>query len=162
MKFETKVERKSDRELVVTRTFNAPASIVFQAWAKPELFKRWWTPKSFGIRMLSCEMDVRTGGSYRLVFAMTPEKAAECGVDPSQTFDFFGKYTEVIPNSRMVWTNDEDKPAKPSPPQPSKRKTEKRSWFFSICTPRKPRSTKRSPLAAATEKTNRSTSSIRS
>jgi len=64
----TTVERKSERELVVTRTFNAPARIVFEAWTKPELFKRWWAPKSFGLTMLSCEMDVRVGGTYRLVF----------------------------------------------------------------------------------------------
>lgn len=108
MKNETKMERKSDRELVVTRTFNAPAHIVYEAWAKPELFKQWWTPKSFGIHMVSCEMDIRPGGSYRLVFGMSAEKAAQFGVDPSKTFEFFGKYTEIVPNTRMVWTNDED------------------------------------------------------
>jgi hypothetical protein len=64
----TTVERKSDRELVVTRTFNAPAHIVFEAWSKPELFKRWWVPKSAGLSLLSCDMDVRTEGAYRLVF----------------------------------------------------------------------------------------------
>ena len=68
MKNRTTVERKSDRELVVTRTFNGPARIVFEAWTKPELFKRWWVPKSIGMSLLSCEMDVRVGGTYRLVF----------------------------------------------------------------------------------------------
>jgi uncharacterized protein YndB with AHSA1/START domain len=94
----TTVERKSDRELVVMRTFNGPARIVYEAWTKPELFKRWWTPKSSGVTMLSCEMDVRVGGKYRLVFRHPSS---------GQPMAFFGRYTEVTPNSRIVWTNDE-------------------------------------------------------
>jgi uncharacterized protein YndB with AHSA1/START domain len=94
----TTVERKSDRELVVTRTFNGPANLVFNAWTKPELFQRWWAPKSFGISFLSCEMDARTGGTYRLVFRH-PSGA--------QPMAFFGRYLEVIPPARLVWTNDE-------------------------------------------------------
>ena len=94
----TTVERKSDRELVVTRTFNAPARIVFEAWTKPELFKRWWVPKSTGISLLSCEMDVRVGGKYRLVFAAT---------GASNNMEFFGRYIDVTPHARLVWTNDE-------------------------------------------------------
>src|SRR5439155_8724302 len=94
MKNRTTVERKSERELVVTRTFNAPARIVFEAWTKPELFKRWWAPKSLGMTLLSCEMDVRVGGKYRLEFE--PDAMA-----------FFGTYLEVIPHSRLVWTNEE-------------------------------------------------------
>jgi uncharacterized protein YndB with AHSA1/START domain len=97
MKNRTTVERKSEREIVVTRTFNGPARIVFEAWTKPELFKRWWVPKSLGVSLLSCEMDVRTGGKYRLVF----------GNDASQHMEFFGRYVEVTPHSRIVWTNDE-------------------------------------------------------
>lgn len=93
----TTVERKSDRELVVTRTVNGPARIVFEAWTKPELFKRWWAPKSMGMFLRSCEMDVRTGGTYRLAF----------GHDASNSDEFFGRYIEVIPHSRIVWTNDE-------------------------------------------------------
>ena len=92
----TKVERKSERELVVTRTINAPARIVFEAWTKAELFRRWWVPKSFGLTLLSCEMDVRVGGQYRLVF---PHEGA--------TIEFFGTYLEVTPHSRLVWTNEE-------------------------------------------------------
>src|SRR5215467_2426788 len=93
----TTVERKSERELVVTRTFNAPARIVFEAWTKPELFKRWWVPKSAGVFLLSCEMDVRVGGRYRLTFRSDgPEPVA-----------FFGTYTEVTPHSRLAWTNEE-------------------------------------------------------
>jgi uncharacterized protein YndB with AHSA1/START domain len=93
----TTVERKSERELVVTRTFNGPARIVFEAWTKPELFKRWWVPKSMGMFLRSCEMDVRTGGTYRLVF----------GHDASNSHEFFGRYVDVTPDSRLVWTNDE-------------------------------------------------------
>src|SRR6478672_1538512 len=96
MKSRTTVERKFDRELVVTRTFNAPARIVFEAWTKPELFKRWWVPKSFALSLLSCELDVRTGGKYRLVFKH-PASA--------QPMAFFGTYLEVTPPSRLVWTN---------------------------------------------------------
>jgi len=97
MKNRTTVERKSDRELVVTRTFNGPPRIVFEAWTKPELFKRWWVPKSIGVSLLSCEMDVRVGGKYRLVF----------GNDASKPMEFFGRYLDVTPSSRLVWTNDE-------------------------------------------------------
>lgn len=93
----TTVERKSERELVVTRTVNGPARIVFEAWTKPELFMRWWAPKSMGMFLRSCEMDARTGGTYRLVF----------GHDASNSDEFFGRYVEVIPHSRIVWTNDE-------------------------------------------------------
>jgi len=93
MKNHTTVERKSERELVVTRTFDAPARIVFEAWTKPDLFKRWWVLKSMGMSLRSCEMDVRVGGGYRLVF--------------NNGMEFFGKYIEVTPPSRLVWTNDE-------------------------------------------------------
>lgn len=97
VKNRTTVERKSERELVVTRTFNAPARIVFEAWTRPELFKQWWVPKSMDMFLRSCEMDVRVGGGYRLVF----------GHDASNTYEFFGRYLEVIPPSRLVWTNEE-------------------------------------------------------
>src|SRR5829696_7109534 len=97
MKNRTTVERRSDRELVVTRTFDAPARIVFEAWTKPELFMRWWAPKSMGMTLRSCDMDVRAGGKYRLEF----------GQDASNSMAFFGKYIEVVPYSRLVWTNDE-------------------------------------------------------
>jgi uncharacterized protein YndB with AHSA1/START domain len=96
VKNRTTVERTSERELVVTRTFNAPAGIVFEAWTKPELFKRWWVPKSMGMSLLSCDMDVRVGGRYRLEFAYGDAQMA-----------FFGTYQEVAPHSRLVWTNEE-------------------------------------------------------
>ena len=93
----TMVQKKSEREVVVTRTFGAPARLVFEAWSKPELFKKWWVPRSMGMTLRSCEMDVRTGGTYRLVF----------GDDPANPMAFFGKYLEVVPNKRIVWTNEE-------------------------------------------------------
>jgi uncharacterized protein YndB with AHSA1/START domain len=93
----TTVERRSERELVVTRIINGPPRIVFEAWTKPELFKQWWVPKSMGMVLRSCEMDVRVGGRYRLVF----------GDDASNPAEFFGRYIEVIPHSRIVWTNEE-------------------------------------------------------
>jgi uncharacterized protein YndB with AHSA1/START domain len=98
MKNRTTVERKSERELVVTRTFNGPARIVFHAWTRSELFERWWVPKSFGLSLLSCEMDVRVGGTYRLVFSHPAS---------GEPMAFFGRYNEVVPHSRLVWTNDE-------------------------------------------------------
>jgi uncharacterized protein YndB with AHSA1/START domain len=92
----TTVERTSERELVVTRTFNGPARLVFEAWTRPELFKQWWVPKSMGMSLLSLDADVRTGGRYRLVFS-----------HEASTMEFFGKYIEVTPHSRLVWTNEE-------------------------------------------------------
>jgi uncharacterized protein YndB with AHSA1/START domain len=92
----TTVERKSDREVVVTRTINGPARLVFEAFTKAELLKRWWVPKSMGMTLLSCEVDARVGGKYRLVFDHSPEPAA-----------FFGTYVEVKPYSRLAWTNEE-------------------------------------------------------
>jgi uncharacterized protein YndB with AHSA1/START domain len=94
----TTTQRKSDRELVITRTFDAPARLVFEAWTTPELLRQWWVPKSSGATLLSCEQDVRVGGRYRLEFAH-PDAAAPMA--------FFGRYLEVVPNARLVWTNDE-------------------------------------------------------
>ena len=94
----TVVERMSDRELVVRRTFDAPARIVFEAWSKPELFKQWWVPKSVGMSLVSCDMDVRTGGTYRLVFSHPAF---------DQPMAFFGTYREVTPDRRLVWTNED-------------------------------------------------------
>jgi uncharacterized protein YndB with AHSA1/START domain len=97
MKNHTAVERTSEREFVVTRTFDAPARLVFEAWTNPELLKQWWAPKAMGISLLSCEVDARVGGSYRFGF----------GQDGTETMAFFGKYLEVKPHSRLVWTNEE-------------------------------------------------------
>jgi uncharacterized protein YndB with AHSA1/START domain len=94
----TTVERKSERELVITRTFNGPAHLVFEAWTRPELIKRWWMPKSVGASFVSCDADARTGGTYRFVFS---HPAFE------QPMVFFGRYVEVTPYSRIVWTNEE-------------------------------------------------------
>jgi len=97
MKNSTLVERKSERELVVTRTVNAPARIVFAAWTTPALFVRWWIPKSACVNLLSYEMDIRTGGKYRLAF----------GIDPANPMEVFGRYVEVTPDLRLIWTNEE-------------------------------------------------------
>ena len=94
----TTVEPRSDRELVVTRTFDAPPHLVFEAWSNPDLFRRWWVPASAGLTLLSCEMDVRPGGGYRLVFRHPLS---------DQPIAFFGTYREVTPNERLVWTNEE-------------------------------------------------------
>src|ERR671939_1467348 len=96
VKNRTTVERKSDREVVVTRTINGPARIVFEAFTNAELLKRWWVPRSMGMTLLSCELDARVGGKYRLVFDHSPEPVA-----------FFGTYVEVTPYSRLAWTNEE-------------------------------------------------------
>ena len=98
MKNRTTVERKSERELVVTRAFDGPARFVFEAWTKPELFRRWWVPKSMGASMslLVCEMDVQAGGTYRFVFGFNGTE-----------IEVFGRYIEVTPYSRLVWTNEE-------------------------------------------------------
>jgi uncharacterized protein YndB with AHSA1/START domain len=98
MKNITTVERTSERELVVTRTFNGPVRVVYDAWTNPELFGRWWVPKSLGLTLVSCEMNVRAGGTYRLVFRH----------GASEPMAFHGTYREVSPQSRVVWTNDED------------------------------------------------------
>jgi uncharacterized protein YndB with AHSA1/START domain len=90
------VERKSERELVVTRTVDGPARLVYQAWTQPDLMMRWWAPRSFPMKLLSCEQDVRVGGKYRLVFDYQGTK-----------MEFFGAYLEVSPASRLVWTNEE-------------------------------------------------------
>ncbi len=98
MKNHITTERKSDREMIVTRGFDAPVHIVFEPWTKPELFRQWWVPKSYGLSLLSCEMDVRVGGRYRLEFR---HPAAE------QPMAFFGTYTDVITNACIAWTNEE-------------------------------------------------------
>ena len=92
----TKVER-TEREIIVTRIFDAPAHLVYRAWTTSELFQRWWAPRSLGMQLRSVELDVRTGGTYRLEF----------GEDPATSMAFFGNYVEVVPNSKIVWTNDE-------------------------------------------------------
>ena len=100
-KYQTTTDRQSDREVVVTRTFDAPARIVFKAWTTPELLMKWWTPASFGITFISCEADVRTGGTYRFVMGHP---------DFDQPMTFHGKYIEVVPGKKIVWTNEEGEP----------------------------------------------------
>ncbi len=135
MKNRTTVERKSERELIVTRTFNAPARLVFEAWTKPELFKLWWAPKSSGVSLLSCEQDVRVGGGYRLEFG---HKAA------ATPMAFFGRYLEVTPPSRLVWTNEESDDGAITTVTFEER-TAGRWWSCTNCIPRRKRSTVPSP-----------------
>mgnify|MGYP000847574905 FL=1 len=97
MEKQINAERKSDRELFSSRIINGPSHLVFEAWTNPELFKKWWVPKSAPITLVSCEMDVRTGGKYRLVFSAGDQSA-----------EFFGEYLEVTPYSNLIWTNDEE------------------------------------------------------
>jgi uncharacterized protein YndB with AHSA1/START domain len=97
-KYETTAERVSDREMVVTRRFDAPARLVFQAWTRPELMMRWWLPKSFGMTFVECEMEARTGGRYRFVFGHPQFE---------HPMAFFGTYLEVVQDARIVWTNEE-------------------------------------------------------
>jgi uncharacterized protein YndB with AHSA1/START domain len=92
------IERTSERDLVVTRTIDAPPPSVFEAWTDAELLRQWWVPESFGLKMLSCEVDARVGGGYRLTFDTG-------GAEPMA---FFGRYLEVTPPTRLVWTNEED------------------------------------------------------
>jgi len=99
MKSDMKFERRNNREMIVTRTFDAPVHIVFKAWTQADVFKRWWAPASTGLKILSCELDVRTGGKYRL--EMSHPQAP-------QPIVFFGRYTDVVPNVLMVWTNEEE------------------------------------------------------
>jgi len=91
-------ERTSDRELVVTRRFDAPARLLFKAWTTADLFRQWWIPKSFGLTLVSCEMDARVGGGYRLEIAVPGSE---------QIMAFFGSYIEVVPDTRISWTNEE-------------------------------------------------------
>jgi len=98
MKPQTTTERTSERELVVTRTFNGPARLVFEAWTRPDLLQRWWMPKSCDASFISCEVDVRAGGTYRFVFRHPAS---------DEPMAFFGRYLDVTPNARLVWTNDE-------------------------------------------------------
>lgn len=97
-KYRTTAERNSDCDLVVTRRFNAPAHLVFEAWTDPRPLMRWWAPKSFGVAFVSCEADVRVGGAYKFVFSHPSSE---------QPMTFFGKYVDVIPNERLAWTNEE-------------------------------------------------------
>jgi uncharacterized protein YndB with AHSA1/START domain len=91
------VEQKSERELVITRLFDSPAHLVFAAWTKPEIFKQWWVPKSCGLSLLSCELDVRAGGKYRLLY----------NIGVAEPMAFYGRYLDVIPDARISWTNEE-------------------------------------------------------
>jgi len=90
----TQVERLSDRELIIRRTFQARPHIVFGAMTRPELFKRWFAPQAMGATFVDCMFDVRVGGTYRYVFGRPGEPSAA----------FSGTYREVIDGKRLVYT----------------------------------------------------------
>ena len=94
----THIERVSEQELLATRRFDAPVARVFAAWTTAAQFQSWWPPQSMGMALRTCEIDARPGGGYRLDF----------GPDDAHPMVFFGRYTDVIPNARLVWTNEED------------------------------------------------------
>jgi uncharacterized protein YndB with AHSA1/START domain len=89
----TTLELPSDTEILITRAFDAPARIVFEAITKPEHIARWWAPQSRG-EMVSCESDLRVGGRWRNV--MRANNGYEVG--------FSGEYLEVDPPHRIVQT----------------------------------------------------------
>ena len=82
----------SDLEIAMTRAFDAPRRLVFEAMTKPEHVSRWWGPH--GTSIVSCEMDLRPGGSWRFVLR---------GPD-GQDHPFKGVYREVVPPERVVST----------------------------------------------------------
>lgn len=92
---QTSMELKGDREIVIARTFNGPPRIVFDAWTRPELVRRWWAPDSRRVVVTACDADLRAGGTYRYVLRL--EKTGH-------QFAFSGRYTEVTPHSRLVYT----------------------------------------------------------
>ncbi len=91
------IERTSDLDLIVTRTIDGPRDVVFEAWTDADLFRQWWIPKSFPITLLSCEVDARVGGGYRLTF----------DIGEAEPMAFFGRYLEVTQPTRLAWTNEE-------------------------------------------------------
>jgi len=92
---QTAMELTSDLEIVITRTFNGPPRIVFEAWTRPELVRRWWAPKALGVSVVSIDADVRVGGRYRYVLQRG---------DGGGEVAFSGTYREVAPPSRLVYT----------------------------------------------------------
>jgi uncharacterized protein YndB with AHSA1/START domain len=90
---DTVMRLEGDREIVISRTFNAPARLVFDAVTKPELLKRWWAPKSLGVALVQCDADVRPGGTYRYVM--------QKGNGPLMAFS--GTYREESPPARLVY-----------------------------------------------------------
>lgn len=93
-----KVDMPSDREVRVTRTFKAPARLVWDAHTKPELMRKWLRGYD-GWSMPVCDMDVRVGGSYRWRWRNDETR---------DEFGFFGKYLEVTPAARLVFEQHYD------------------------------------------------------
>ena len=87
------VTTPSDREIRMTRLFDAPRHLVFEAMSKPEHIKRWWGNLGDGYSVPVCEVDLRPGGRWRFVNRHPKGDAA-----------FHGVYREVAPPDRMVFT----------------------------------------------------------
>jgi uncharacterized protein YndB with AHSA1/START domain len=87
-----KVTLPSDEEILITREFDAPRHLVYEAWTTPDLVSRWW-PGRRG-RMTSAEIDLRVGGTWRYV--MTAHGGHEVA--------FHGEYREIVPHERIVST----------------------------------------------------------
>ena len=89
----------ADREIVITREFDAPARILFAAWSTPEHLLQWFGPEGWPLTL--CEVDFRVGGRWR--FAMT-------GSSGVQNTPFGGEYLEIVPNDRIVFSNAFEEP----------------------------------------------------
>ena len=89
-----KNEPESEREITITRVYDAPARLLFEAYSKPEHIKQWFGPKGWPVTL--CEMDFRTGGRFR--FAMT-------GPSGKQNTPFGGEYLEIVANRKIVYDN---------------------------------------------------------
>jgi len=96
-KHDTSMELRDDRDVVIARTFNAPARLVYDAWTKPEFVRRWWAPRSHGVSLVVCDADIRVGGAYRYVMRKDGD-----GADGD--IGFSGRYVELTPHSRIVLT----------------------------------------------------------
>ena len=92
-------EPAADREVTITRVFDVPARLLFEAWSKPEHVVKWFGPKGWPITL--CEIDFRVGGRFR--FAMT-------GSSGVQNTPFGGTYLEIVPNRKIVYDNGFEEP----------------------------------------------------
>ena len=99
MKDTLKITTPSDREIAMTRVFNAPRTLVFEALTKPELVKRWLTGPP-GWSMPVCEIDLRVGGAFRYVWRH----------DDGREMGMGGVFREVVPPERLVGTEKFDNP----------------------------------------------------
>jgi len=92
MTSETSIELRGDREILMTRVFEAPRALVFQAHSEPEHVRQWWGPR--GATVIHCELDFRVGGRWR--FVLRNQHGAEEA--------FRGEFREIIVPERITWT----------------------------------------------------------